>query len=895
MTLAGAVGRDVAIDRERAQAHARRVLESEAFAKAHSLRRLLEYVVEETLAGRADSLKEYAIGVEVFGRGQDFDPRADTIVRVQARRLRAKLQQYYAVEGYADGLAIDVPTGSYLPRFREACGAPAVVADPGPLRARVPAPEMTEWAWARELDEPRPPVGSAPRTAALPVPRTTLIGRDAEVAVLLDTLRGGACRVLTLSGPGGSGKTQLALQVAAAADVGPTLAQAHGLSRIEHGSVADALCAYVRATVRARTLLVLDNFEQLLAAAPLLVALVESTPALTLLVTSRAVLRISGEQCFPVPPLPVPDVARLPALDALGRNPAIALFVRQATARQPAFALTADNAATLAAICVRLDGLPLAIELAAARVRILSPAQILARLERRLTLLVDGGRDLPVRQQTLRQAIDWSHELLSDAERRLFRRLAVFAGSWTLEGAEAVCNPRQDAGLSVLDGLSSLVDKSLIQPVDAVPIATVPVGSGPLHAAPSELRFAMLETVREYALEQLDASGEHPVTRRAHAAYCLVLAEEGLGPIPQAQRDEWLARCQREHDNYRAAFDHLIATHDAEWALRLALALADYWDRHDHRLEGYARFHALLRLPGLAARTRARATAIAHASLLSPVLEATHAEQEALSIYRELGDLRGVVGQLNNLGVNYRFLGDYALARACLEESVGICRQLGDRTAVATALSNLADVRRRQGHHADARAALEEAHALFGQAGHTVGQAWSLNHLGDVARSAGDLDEARVHYQRGADLFRASGDAMGEARSAIDLGHLACEEGDVATAHGLFGAALDAFERVNQRLGVAIALEAFACAALVDGDRGRALTLAGAAAAVRRAGGAFTPGALGHGTRVERRVAELWALDDADAVERRSAGASLPLDRAVALAREAASRASDYW
>ena len=283
----------------------------------------------------------------------------------------------------------------------------------------------------------------------------------------------------------------------------------------------------------------------------------------------------------------------------------------------------------------------------------------------------------------------------------------------------------------------------------------------------------MLETVREYALEQLDASGEHPVTRRAHAAYCLVLAEEGLGPITAAQRDEWLARCQREHDNHRAAFDHLIATHDADWALRLALALSDYWDRHDHRLEGYARFEALLRLPGLAARTKARAAAIAQGSLLAPVLDATKAEQEALSIYRELGDLRGVVGQLNNLGVNHRFLGDYEGARAWLEESVSICRQLGDRAAVATALSNLADVRRRQGDYADAQAALEEAHDLFGQAGHTIGQAWSLNHLGDVARSAGDLAGARaplpaqrrsVPRHRRRDGRGAVGDRSGPAR-----------------------------------------------------------------------------------------------------------------------------------
>jgi predicted ATPase len=871
------------VDTERVRAHARHVLDSGSFSKAHSLRRFLAYVVDETLAGRADTLKEYAIGVEVFGRGEGFDPRADTIVRVQARRLRSKLEQYYAVAGYPDGIAIHVPTGSYLPHFRE---VPMAV----PPASAVARPD---WMWS----PPREP--RAVPAAPLPVPRTSLLGRDAEVAAILGTLRSGGSRVVTLAGPGGSGKTRLALQVAAeadadfpggvsfvslgsladAADVAPTLAQALGLSRIERGSVAEALRAHVRATVRERTLLVLDNFEQLLAAAPLLADLVESTAALTLLVTSQAVLHVSGEQCIPVRPLPVPDLARLPPLDGLSRNPAVALFVRQAIARQPAFALTADNAAPIAEICARLDGLPLAIELAAARIRILSPAQMLGRLERRLAVLTGGGPDLPARQQTLRQALDWSHELLTDAEKRLFRRLGVFAGSCTLEAAEAVCNPRQDPGLSVLDGMSSLVDKSLIQELDG---------------APDELRFTMLGTVREYALEQLDASGEHPVTRRAHAAYCLVVAEEGLGPITAARREEWLSRCQREHDNHRAAFDHLIATHDDAWALRLALALSDYWDRRDHRLEGFARFQALLRLPGLAARTRARATALAHGSLLAPVLEATEAEQEALSIYRELGDLRGVVGQLNNLGVNYRFLGDYEGARSWLEESVGICRQLGDRAGVATALSNLADVRRRQGDYADARAALEEAHDLFGQTGHTIGQAWSLNHLGDVARSAGDPADARVHYQRGADLFRALGDAMGVARSAIDLGRLACEEGDTATAHARFGEALDTFERLNQRLGIAIALEAFACAALVDGHRDRALTLVGAAAAVRRAGGAFVPGALDQGTRVDCRIAELWALDDADACARRSDGASLPLEQAIVLARQAALRAAGY-
>ena len=310
------------LDTERVRAHARRVLDSESFSKAHSLRRFLAYVVDETLAGRADTLKEYAIGVEVFGRGEGFDPRADTIVRVQARRLRSKLEQHYAAAGHPDGIAIHVPTGSYLPHFRE-----VPVAAPSDAAATRP-----HWTWPPR-GEPR----DAP-AAPLPVPRTTLIGRDAEVAAILGALRGGGARVLTLAGPGGSGKTRLALQVAAeaaadfpggvsfvslgsladAADVAPTLAQALGLSRIERGSVAEALRAHVRATIRERTLLVLDNFEQLLAAAPLLVDLIESTTALTLLVTSQAVLHVSGEQCIPVRPLPVPDMARLPPLRRAG-------------------------------------------------------------------------------------------------------------------------------------------------------------------------------------------------------------------------------------------------------------------------------------------------------------------------------------------------------------------------------------------------------------------------------------------------------------------------------------------------------------------------------------------------------------------------------------------------
>jgi predicted ATPase len=554
--------------------HLARLLRSDAFANAPSLRRLLSYVVDRSLEGQGDAVKEYAIGVDVFDRGEAFDPQTDTIVRVQARRLRSKLEEYYQGEGACDAVLIAIPKGGYLPRF---------LAVPASERRDV-ADAMAGWCWRRRSDDTAIGAARSRPISTVPAPRTPLIGRELELARVRGLLLGEGVGLVTLTGPGGSGKTRLALQVASEAveeypggvlfvglasvsdfrDVAPTVAQALGLRRIDSGPIEETLRAHVRQRIGGRTLLVLDTFEHLLPAAPLLAVLAESSALLRILVTSRSVLRVSGEHCFQVPPLDVPDLSAPLSVQALAANAAVALFVQRAAAGQESFALNAENAPVIAEICARVDGLPLAIELAAAHIRILSPLQLRERLESRLGVLTGGGCDLPARQQTLRRTIDWSHELLGRTEKRLFRRLAVFAGSWTLAGAEAVCNARRDLEVGVLEGMSSLVDKSLIRQV------------ADDH---SELRFAMLETVREYALEHLDASAERLAVERAHAAYCIVLAEEGLAPPGPAEPAAWLARCDREHDNHRAALDHLIGADDCGCALRLAQALFPFWDR----------------------------------------------------------------------------------------------------------------------------------------------------------------------------------------------------------------------------------------------------------------------------------------------------------------------------
>lgn len=369
------------------------------------------------------------------------------------------------------------------------------------------------------------------RLANLPVQRTGFIGREKEAAAATELLLREGVRLVTVTGPGGIGKTRVAVHVASAlakhfpggihfvslssindpSFLASAIVRTLGIREAGGQFPLEILREALHDSLRDPMLLLLDNFEHLVQAAPVVAELLAMSPSLKIMVTSRAALHLYGEHEFPVPPLAMPNPLAMPPVNVLSRNPAVALFVERAIAVRPDFELNATNASAVAEICARLDGLPLAIELAAARVKVLSPSSLLTRLASRLQLLTGGSKDLPQRQQTLRAAIDWSYDLLGPAEQKLFRRLSVFVGGWTLESAEAVCDAKADLNLDLLDAIASLVDKSLAQQI----------GQGK-----DEARFAMLETIREYAMEKLAASGEEPLTKRAHAAYCLVLAEE---------------------------------------------------------------------------------------------------------------------------------------------------------------------------------------------------------------------------------------------------------------------------------------------------------------------------------------------------------------------------------
>jgi predicted ATPase len=746
----------------------------------------------------------------------------------------------------------------------------------------------------RLADSSARPSGSRPTT--LPVQRTALIGREHEATALHQLLSRTDVQLVTLTGPGGIGKTRLALHVAAdmAAEfsggicfvplsavvdpalIAPTIAQALGLRETGNQSSQASLQEYVSGLDQP-VLLLLDNFEHLVSAAPVITQLLTTGPKLKVAVTSQAPLHVYGEHEFPVPPLALPDLKSIPSLEALSRLPAIALFVDRARAVKHEFALTQENAPAVASICARLDGLPLAIELAAARIKLLSPSAMLTRLESRLNLLTGGARDLPTRQQTLRSTVDWSHGLLNGPEQTLFRRLAVFTGGSTLEAVEAVCDTKSDLGLDILDGMASMVDKSLAQQVEQVD---------------SETRFVMLSTIREYALERLSESDDESATRRAHAAYFLVLAEEGAEDV--VAQPEWLDRFDLEHDNFRLALDYLIKTGDAEWGLRLGAALFHFWETREHFTEGRDSIARLLALEGTAARPKLRARLSFAAAVLAgeqgDYASARALFEESLETCLGLDDKRGVTVALNALAVNARDRGDLPAAALLFERCVAIWKDLGDSADIARALSNLANVAKLQGHYARASSLYDECFAMFRKAGDGAGAAWTLNYQGDVARKKADLVAARSFCEQSLGEFRQLRDTWGIASTLSDLASLSCDQGDNAEARRLYSESIRMFQQLGHKRGVARALESLAVSAAAQSNAVQSLHLAGAAAALRqRLGAPLTPAEQ---TRLEK------ALDFARRTLGNTAGLAawmegwaMPVEQAVQQALEGAGAA----
>ena len=602
----------------------------------------------------------------------------------------------------------------------------------------------------------------------LPVPRTSLVGRERELREAAEFLLSPNVRLLSLTGAGGAGKTRLAIAVAEAiafhftggvvfvglaaithADlVAAALAKALGIQQVANRTIPELIGDYLQQS--GPFLYVLDNFEQVLPAAAVVAEILTACSTLKVLVTSRECLRVYGEQEFPVAPL---------AQDA-----AVQLFIQRAIAARPSFSLTVENSPAIRDICLRLDGLPLAIELAAARTKLLSPIAILERLQSRLHLLTGGALDLPKRQQALRNTIDWSHGLLNESEQKLFRRFSVFTGGCTLEAAEAVCNTGRDLGIDLFDGLTSLFDKSLVQRINQ-------------HEP--ETRFRMLETIREYALERLVSCDEDAATRRAHAAYCLVLAEEGNPELSPDERAAWLERCDLEIDNFRSALDYLFDHHDLDWGLRLCMALFRFWDMREHLTEGRARLETILRLADSGyAKQRARICIFlgALATAQSDFLASKRFIQQSLSLYEELNDRWGIAASLNALGIGARDSGDYQAAQIYFQRSLAEWRTLPDQLSTARCLHNLANIAKIQGDYSRARMGLSEATQIFQEVGDASGAAWSLNQQGDIAREQGDLEIARDFYERALKAFRADGDRWGSARSLADLGYVYSEQ-----------------------------------------------------------------------------------------------------------------------
>jgi non-specific serine/threonine protein kinase len=675
----------------------------------------------------------------------------------------------------------------------------------------------------------------------LPESLTSFVGRERELAEIKQRLP--TTRLMTLTGIGGLGKTRLAQQAAAEmldayrdgvwfVDLAPlgdpalvpsALARVLQVKEVAGQPLLAALCNHLRTR---ETLLILDNCEHVLdACARMTEALLRDTAQVTVMATSREALHLAGECAYPLSPLPLPD----PRADAksIARSDAVQLFTERARQHRPRLDLEAQRARVVAEICVRLDGIPLALELAAARVAVLPVEQILRLLTERFRLLTSGDRDLP-RHQTLRAMLDWSYDLLDDTERKLFARLSVFAGGWTLEAASQVCGGAPITKDDMVYVLIGLIEQSLVV------------------ADEDGDRYRMLETVRQYARDRLLESGEGERWRDRHLAYFLALAEEAEPKLEGTQQRNWLERLEREHDNLRSALTWAAAGADAVSGVRLASACWRFWFIRGYAREGLGWLSAMLaatpnRQP-TAHRAKALAAAATMARAMSDLSTARALYEEALSLWRELDVQRGVARTLSNLGMVFYDQGDYPAAMAREEESLAIWRELGDQPGIARTLMALGNVVYAQGGELAAESLFKQSLAIERELGDQRAIAAVLNNLGMVAAYyRNDYSAARLLHEEALVIRREIGDRGGIAHSLANLGTVAYEQGDYPYSRALLTETLAIRRDLADRLRIAESLEALAGLAFASGRPGPGVRLCGQAARLREEIGSPLP------------------------------------------------------
>ena len=672
----------------------------------------------------------------------------------------------------------------------------------------------------------------------LPLQLTSFIGRVGETADVKRLLP--TTRLLTLTGPGGCGKTRFALHVAAdvvdaykdgvwVVELAPlfdptlvphTVAAVLGVREEPHRPL---LATLTDALHTRHLLLVLDNCEHLVAACAVLAdALLRACAHLQILATSREVLSITGETTWPVPSLSTPDPQCALPLDHLMQYEAVRLFVERATAMQPTFTVTHQQAPWVAQICHRLDGTPLALELAATRVKVLSVEQIAMRLDDRFRLLTGGSRTALPRQQTLHATMDWSYDLLSEPERSVWRRLSVFAGGWTLAAAERVCaGPDVDAA-AVLNLLSSLVDKSLVMVAEQA----------------GQARYHMLETIRQYGAEKLRETGETAVVQQRHRDWYLGLAEQAAPGLLGVDESAWLERLETEYDNLRAALAwSMEQVSAAAVGVRFGVAVWRFWAVRGHWREGRQWLEAAL--SGSAGTSPSvRAQALYGAGRLAEwqddYASARMFFAESLGLWQALGDKAGIATALNQLGTLALFCGEYIVALPLFEESLALRRALGARWGIAESLYYLGRVVACQGDYGLGHTLIEESLALWRALGYTSGIAESLAGLGMVAYHQGEYSVARALHEESLALRRALGAKWGIASSLNDLGRVASAQEDYVSARALYEESLGLCRALGDEICAASSLSGLGAVAFCQGDYTSAHTLAAESLALRR-------------------------------------------------------------